>query len=392
MMKKLFGNAKHKDSSSPSLNEPVEIAERSSNSLDYKSKNKEKMKKYKDYHKPQTSSAQSLPMNLPMGLPYASNLQHSDHVHQQQQQQQQHSKYTSEDESSSVTGSGSNVGANQPNYSANIAYHINSGESSTSPSKRTYQKTNTLNSTQNSIISQSQLPTTSSNAANLIDPTQFVKRDELDELSNQLKQKKEEHDKLSKELEKLKDQYQNELSNFHQSLTEERERHDRLEDQMNDLIELHQNEVENLKQIITDMEEKVQYQSEDRLRDINELLENCQTRISRMEHQQHQQFQQLVNLDSLENSHARQLILKLINILLTILQVILLVVATAASIIIPFLKTRFRVLTTLIFIALLFIIFNKREDLFLFLSRRVDSRYLPFFSFLHTQTNQLNNT
>lgn len=60
-----------------------------------------------------------------------------------------------------------------------------------------------------------------------------------------------------------------------------------------------------------------------------------------MEHQQHQQFQQLVNLDSLENSHARQLILKLINILLTILQVILLVVATAASIIIPFLRTRY---------------------------------------------------
>lgn len=53
----------------------------------------------------------------------------------------------------------------------------------------------------------------------------------------------------------------------------------RLEDQMNDLIELHQNEVENLKQIISDMEEKVQYQSEDRLRDINELLENCQTRV-----------------------------------------------------------------------------------------------------------------
>lgn len=53
----------------------------------------------------------------------------------------------------------------------------------------------------------------------------------------------------------------------------------RLEEQMNDLIELHQNEVENLKQIISDMEEKVQYQSEDRLRDINELLENCQTRV-----------------------------------------------------------------------------------------------------------------
>lgn len=49
---------------------------------------------------------------------------------------------------------------------------------------------------------------------------------------------------------------------------------------MNDLIELHQHEIENLKQGIVDMEEKVQYQSEERLRDIYELLEVYQTRVS----------------------------------------------------------------------------------------------------------------
>lgn len=48
---------------------------------------------------------------------------------------------------------------------------------------------------------------------------------------------------------------------------------------MNDLIELHQNEIENLKQGIVDMEEKVQYQSEERLRDVQEMLESCQTRV-----------------------------------------------------------------------------------------------------------------
>ena len=62
--------------------------------------------------------------------------------------------------------------------------------------------------------------------------------------------------------------------------------------------------------------------------------------VSRMEHQQHQHLQQLVNLDSLENSNARALVLKLINVLLTILQVILLLVATVANIITPFLHTR----------------------------------------------------
>lgn len=53
----------------------------------------------------------------------------------------------------------------------------------------------------------------------------------------------------------------------------------RLEEQMNDLIELHQNEIENLKQNMADMEEKVQYQSEERLRDVHEMLEQCQNRV-----------------------------------------------------------------------------------------------------------------
>lgn len=45
-----------------------------------------------------------------------------------------------------------------------------------------------------------------------------------------------------------------------------------------------QNEIENLKQAIADMEEKVQYQSDERLRDVNEVLENCQTRVSSINH------------------------------------------------------------------------------------------------------------
>lgn len=61
---------------------------------------------------------------------------------------------------------------------------------------------------------------------------------------------------------------------------EERFRTERLEEQINDLTELHQNEVENLKQAMADMEEKVQYQSEERLRDIHEILEHCQTKVT----------------------------------------------------------------------------------------------------------------
>lgn len=72
---------------------------------------------------------------------------------------------------------------------------------------------------------------------------------------------------------------QKEIAYLNQALTEERFRCERLEEQVNDLTELHQNEVENLKTAISDMEEKVQYQSEERLRDIHDMLESCQTKV-----------------------------------------------------------------------------------------------------------------
>lgn len=61
--------------------------------------------------------------------------------------------------------------------------------------------------------------------------------------------------------------------------------------------------------------------------------------ISKMEHQQ-LQHQQYVTLEGIDNSNARALVVKLINVVLTVLQVILLLVATAAGIIMPFLRTR----------------------------------------------------
>jgi len=61
--------------------------------------------------------------------------------------------------------------------------------------------------------------------------------------------------------------------------------------------------------------------------------------ISKMEHQQ-LQHQQYVTLEGIDNSNARALAVKLINVVLTVLQVVLLLVATAAGILMPFLRTR----------------------------------------------------
>lgn len=69
--------------------------------------------------------------------------------------------------------------------------------------------------------------------------------------------------------------------------------------------------------------------------------------ITKMEHLSQQQY---LTVEGIDNSNARALLVKLINVVLTVLQVVLLLVATAAGIIMPFLKTRVRVLTTLFFI------------------------------------------
>jgi Flp pilus assembly protein TadB len=118
---------------------------------------------------------------------------------------------------------------------------------------------------------------------------------------------------------------------------------------MNDLTELHQNEMELVKSGVQDMEEKVQYQSEERLRDIQDQLANLETKISRMEHQaaQHQQY---VTLEGIENSNARALVVKGVNVLLTLLQVVLVILATSAQILKPFLRTPTRVVTTVLLV------------------------------------------
>ena len=95
----------------------------------------------------------------------------------------------------------------------------------------------------------------------------------------ELQERREDCERLRAKVERF-EALQKEVSDLTLALESERYRAERLEEQINDLTELHQNEIENLKQTMTDMEEKVQYQSDERLRDVHEVLENCQTRVS----------------------------------------------------------------------------------------------------------------
>ncbi|XP_014194442.1 transmembrane and coiled-coil domains protein 1 isoform X1 [Haplochromis burtoni] len=157
--------------------------------------------------------------------------------------------------------------------------------------------------------------------------------------------------RLEESLEGLKSHYQRDYTVVMQALQEERFRCERLEEQLNDLTELHQNEILNLKQELASMEEKIAYQSYERARDIQEALEACQTRISKMELQQQQQ--QVVQLEGLENATARTLLGKLINVLLALMAVLLVFVSTVANCVVPLMKTRSRSLSTLLLILLL---------------------------------------
>ncbi|XP_067855132.1 transmembrane and coiled-coil domains protein 1b isoform X2 [Heptranchias perlo] len=167
----------------------------------------------------------------------------------------------------------------------------------------------------------------------------------IDGIFQELHQVKETQARLEESFETLKSHYQRDYTLMLQTLQEERYRCERLEDQFNDLTELHQNEILNLKQELASMEEKIAYQSYERARDIQEALEACQTRISKMELQQQQQ--QVVQLEGLDNGTARTLLGKLINILLAVMAVLLVFVSTLANCLVPLMKTRSRTFSTL---------------------------------------------
>uniref|UniRef100_A0A5F9C0X3 Transmembrane and coiled-coil domain family 2 n=1 Tax=Oryctolagus cuniculus TaxID=9986 RepID=A0A5F9C0X3_RABIT len=128
----------------------------------------------------------------------------------------------------------------------------------------------------------------------------------LDSVLEELREIREGQSHLEDSMEDLKAQLQRDYTYMTQCLQEERYRYERLEEQLNDLTELHQNEMTNLKQELASMEEKVAYQSYERARDIQEAVESCLTRVTKLELQQQQQ--QVVQLEGVENANARALL------------------------------------------------------------------------------------
>ncbi|ESO05926.1 hypothetical protein HELRODRAFT_188231 [Helobdella robusta] len=101
-------------------------------------------------------------------------------------------------------------------------------------------------------------------------------------------------------------------------LTETRYHSDHLEEQINDLMELHQQEVLNLKQELSSLEDKLEYQLDERMRDLLDLVEACQTKMAKLEIQQ----QQLLPIEALEQFSMKTCATKMANFLLSILAIV----------------------------------------------------------------------
>uniref|UniRef100_UPI00358F55E6 transmembrane and coiled-coil domains protein 2-like isoform X3 n=1 Tax=Myxine glutinosa TaxID=7769 RepID=UPI00358F55E6 len=164
------------------------------------------------------------------------------------------------------------------------------------------------------------------------------------------------HSHLEHSLQEMKTRQHHEFNVLSQTLQEQHYRYEWLEEQLGDLSELHQNEVANLTQELASMEEKVAYHSYEFARDIQEALEACQTRLSKLELQQQQQ--QVGQLEGLESADARVLLGKLINVFLALTAVLLVCVSTVARFLAPLLGTRDRILGTVGMIALLALLWH----------------------------------
>ncbi|XP_060034679.1 transmembrane and coiled-coil domains protein 2 isoform X2 [Erinaceus europaeus] len=183
----------------------------------------------------------------------------------------------------------------------------------------------------------------------------------LDALLEELREIREGQTHLEDSMEDLKAQLQRDYTYMTQCLQEERYRYERLEEQLNDLTELHQNEMTNLKQELASMEEKVAYQSYERARDIQEAVESCLTRVTKLELQQQQQ--QVVQLEGVENANARALLGKFINVILALMAVLLVFVSTIANFITPLMKTRLRITSTALLVLVLFFLWKHWDSL-----------------------------
>lgn len=176
----------------------------------------------------------------------------------------------------------------------------------------------------------------------------------------ELTQHKEEVQDLREGMSKLRQQFHKEVEDLVYRLQEEGDRCAKLEDQINDLTELHQSQIEHIKNLVNDNEEQAHYQSEERVRDINDKLKMLETKVTNMEIQQVQQ--QYLHIEGLDSTDARALLMKVITALITVVHVLFFILGTVINIVKPFVRTTTRILATSILVMCAAFIYYQQEN------------------------------
>merc|ERR1711994_109763 len=131
-------------------------------------------------------------------------------------------------------------------------------------------------------------------------------------------------------------------------------------DQINDLTELHQSQIEHIKNLVNDNEEQAHYQSEERVRDINDKLKMLETKVTNVEIQQVQQ--QYLHIEGLDSTDARALLMKVITALITVVHVLFFILGTVINIVKPFVRTTTRILVTSIVVVIAVAIYYQQDN------------------------------
>ena len=176
----------------------------------------------------------------------------------------------------------------------------------------------------------------------------------------ELTQHKEEVQDLREGMSKLRQQFHKEVEDLVYRLQEEGDRCAKLEDQINDLTELHQSQIEHIKNLVNDNEEQAHYQSEERVRDINDKLKMLETKVLNMETQQVQQ--QYLHIEGLDSTDARALLMKVITALITVVHVLFFILGTVINIVKPFVRTTSRILVTSIVVVISVAIYYQQDN------------------------------
>ncbi|KRX61337.1 Bardet-Biedl syndrome 2 -like protein [Trichinella sp. T9] len=185
----------------------------------------------------------------------------------------------------------------------------------------------------------------------------FEDPDDLDPFFEEVRALQNAVTSLSREIDRLKAQIQQEYNFFHGALHEEKYRYQHLEDLMNDMVELHQAEISNLKEEVQMIEGRLQYQFRDQIQDIQDLIGQMQAKVEFLE-KSTKELQQAVGLENLSDSSAGG---QAIRALLLFLQILIMLLVTLWNIVVPFIKSRTRLITTTTFV--IFIIYlNKNWD------------------------------